>query len=109
MFSMEDIRSKSNLVRDAVNLVMHNDGISVDKIFLVGSYASGRATDYSDIDYLVLVKGGKRKFTFPTWNQIQEINSKIDSRRIHCIYAVTIDAQKSLMKKDPVKYAFKEL
>jgi predicted nucleotidyltransferase len=109
MFSMDDIRMKSNLVRDAVNLVMHDEGISVDKIYLVGSYASGRCNEYSDIDYLVVTKGGKREFTYPEWNKIQEINRKIDSKRIHCIYAVSIEAQKSLQQKDPIKYAYKEL
>jgi predicted nucleotidyltransferase len=115
MFSTEDIRMKSNLVRDAVNLVMHDKGISVDKIYLVGSYAarnadgSVRANEYSDIDYLVIVKGGKREFTYPDWNQIQEINRKIDHKRIHCIYAVSLEAQKSLQQKDPIKFAYKEI
>jgi predicted nucleotidyltransferase len=109
VFSREDIRSKSYLVRDAVNFVLHDQGMSVDKIYLVGSYASNRQDDWSDIDYLVVLKGGKRSQTYPDWKTIQEINRVIDSKRIHCIYAVSLDAQKSLYQKDPTKYAYQEI
>src|ERR1700722_56613 len=97
------------MVKDIVDFVLNPLGQSVEKIYLVGSYASGRANEYSDIDYLVIVKGGKREFTYPEWKQIQEINNRIDNKRIHCIYAVSIEAQESLCKKNPVKFAFKEI
>jgi len=106
---MVDIKAKSWLVREVVNVVLSDEGLSVDKIYLVGSYASGRANDYSDLDFLVLIKGGKRVLTFPTWNQMMKIREMVDSKRIHCIYGVSIDAQESLRKKDPIKYAYREI
>lgn len=108
MYSKEEIRSKSWLVREVVNLVLYDFNLSVNKIYLVGSYASGRATDYSDIDLLVELKGGDRPLTLPSWNQMQEIKRKLDNKRIHVIYG-TQEAQKSLQQKDPVKFAMKEI
>lgn len=107
MYSKEEIRSKAWLVREAINLVLHPHQ-SVDRIFLVGSYASNRANDYSDIDFLVQLKGGKRPHTYPDWKQMKEIDRKIDNKRIHVIYG-TYEAQQSLYQKDPVKYTYKEI
>ena len=109
MFSRQEIIARSELVRDCVNMVLNPQGISVDKIYLVGSYASNRADDRSDIDYLVLVMGGKRAMTFPNWKEIEEINQKIDNPRIHVIFSVDISAQESLRKKDPVRFAYRLL
>src|SRR4051794_2282928 len=65
MYSFEDIRAKSQLVRDSIDLVLAAKKMSVDRMFLIGSYASGRANEYSDIDYLVQLSGGTRQFTYP--------------------------------------------
>jgi len=108
IFSKTDIDVKSWLVREVVNLVLSESGLSVDRVFLVGSYASGRATDKSDIDFLVQLKGGKRPMTYPTWRQMGEINKKLNNKRIHVIYG-SLDAQQSLWQKDPVKYSFREV
>src|SRR5208282_3175840 len=85
MYSTAEIRSKAWLVKEVCNLVLGPE-FSVDRIFLVGSYAQNRATDYSDIDYLVQLKGGKRPLSLPTWTQVQEVNRKIDNKRIHVIF-----------------------
>jgi predicted nucleotidyltransferase len=109
MYSKEEIRSKAWLVGAIIELMLYDEGLSIDKIYLVGSYANGRANEYSDIDYLVIVKGGKRVHTYPTWKKMEEIKMKIDNKRIHVIYGVSLDAQKSLYQKDPIKFAFKEI
>jgi len=108
VYSMVDIKAKSWLVREVVNVVLSDEGLSVDKIYLVGSYASGRANDHSDIDYLVQLKGGKRPLLYPTWNQMMKIREMVDSKRIHIIYG-TLEAQQSLLRKKGIKYAFKEI
>lgn len=108
MFSQFEINSKAILTRDAVDFTLRDLGLSVDRIFLVGSYARGKATEYSDIDYLVQLKGGDRILTYPTWKQMQLVMKTIDNTRIHVIYG-TLDAQESLRKKDPVKYAYSEI
>jgi predicted nucleotidyltransferase len=97
------------MVKDIVDFVLNPLGLSVEKMYLVGSYASGRANEYSDIDYLVIMKGGKREYTYPEWKQIQEINQRIDNKRIHCIYGTNIEVQESLRKKNPVKFAYREI
>ncbi len=108
ILSATDIQVKSWLVKEVVNLVLEESGLSVDRIFLVGSYASGRATEKSDIDYLVQLKGGKRPLTLPSWHQMQEINKRLNNKRIHVIYG-WLTAQESLWRKDPVKYSYREL
>jgi predicted nucleotidyltransferase len=109
VFNEAEISTRARMVKDVVDLVLFIDGLSVDKMYLIGSYANGRANEYSDIDYLVVLKGGKRPQTYPTWKQALEVKKKIDNIRIHVIYAVSLDAQKSLCQKDPVKYAYKEI
>jgi predicted nucleotidyltransferase len=106
MFRKEEIISKAWLVKEIIDLELHP--LQVSRVFLVGSYAQNRATDRSDIDYLIELKGGKRVLTYPTWKQIQEINRKIDNKRIHCIYG-TLEAQQSLYQKDPVRYTYREI
>jgi len=108
MYTMEEIKIKSKIVIDVVNLILSYKDLSVDRIFLVGSYASGRANDYSDIDYLVQLKGGKRPLTYPEFNDMLEIRKKLDNPRIHVIYG-TQEAQQSKFNRDPIKYAYKEL
>ena len=111
MYSMFEINSKAILARDAVNFVLKDLGLSVDRIFLCGSYARGKANEYSDIDYLVIVQGkeGSRPLTLPNWKQMMLIKQTIDNTRIHVIYGASIDAQKSLCQRDPVKYAYTEI
>lgn len=109
MYRKEEIRSKAWLVREVVNVILSDSGLSVDKIYLVGSYANGLANERSDIDYLVIVKGGKRPFTYPSWKEMEEVKRKIDNKRIHVIYGVSLTAQKSLCLRDPIKYAYKEI
>jgi predicted nucleotidyltransferase len=103
-----EIRSKALLVRDAANYVLKDVGLSVVGIYLVGSYARGKVNEWSDLDFLVIVKGVKPQ-TFPSWKQIQLVNQQIDNRRIHCIYGTDIAVQESLCQKDPVKYCYKEI
>lgn len=108
MYSMDDIRVKSKLVRDIVDSVLASKQLSVDRIFLVGSYASNRANEYSDIDYLVELRGGKHPYTYPEFNEILEINKKINNERIHLIFG-TLEAQQSMQKRDAIRYAYKEI
>lgn len=108
MYSKEEIKIRSKLVIDAVNCVMTPRELSVDKIFLVGSYASNRANEYSDIDYLVQLKGGKRPLTYPEFRECLKIKELINNSRIHVIYG-TLEAQESMKKRDPIKYAWQEI
>lgn len=88
MFNDYQIKSKAKLVVVITNLVLHP--IEVDKIFLIGSYASGKQTVYSDLDFLVQLKQSvewyKPRNWYPEKKQIDEINTKIDSKRIHVIF-----------------------
>lgn len=108
MYTIQEIKLKSKLVRDVIEEHMSPKKLHVDDIYLIGSYASGRANEYSDIDYLVQLKGGVRELTYPDFNDILAIKKKINNERIHVIFG-TINAQLSMCKRDPVKYAWKAL
>ena len=97
MYSESDINAKAWLVREIVDLVLQKDGLKVDKIFLIGSYAAGKSNDWSDIDYLVQLDKPMR---YPDWYQIQEIHGQMNSERIHIIFG-SKEAQESL--KTPFK------
>lgn len=96
MYSEKDILTRAWLVKEIVNIALEKDKLSVDKIFLIGSYATGRATEWSDIDFLVELKGTR---FYPTWVQIQDIHEKLDTSRIHVIFG-TEEAQISLKAKN---------
>jgi predicted nucleotidyltransferase len=112
MFSKQDIIAKGWLVKEIVDLILFDDLLSVDKIFLIGSYASGKETAWSDIDFLIQLKGGKQiGLLFPSWNKIQEMNTKINNKRIHLIFG-TEESAESLHEKhknDIKNYAYKKL
>lgn len=88
------------MVREIVNIAMERSNVSVDKVFLIGSYAAGTPTEWSDLDFLVQLKGGRM---YPTWLQIQEIHEKLDSTRTHVIFG-TEEAQESLSKRLGLPY-----
>jgi predicted nucleotidyltransferase len=112
MFSKQDITAKAWLVKEIVELILFEDKLSVDKIFIVGSYASGKQTEWSDLDYLIQLKGGTQiGQLFPNWNKIQEMNKKINNKRIHIIFG-TESAAKVLHEKhknDLKDYSYKEI
>ena len=83
MFSNSDIQAKAWFVREVVNLVMQKNDLHVERIFLIGSYATGKPNDWSDIDYLVQLN---KPMKYPTWQQIQEVHTKLMSDRIHVIF-----------------------
>lgn len=99
MFGETDILSKAWLVREAVNLVLPPD-MSVNRIFLIGSYAKGNSNEWSDLDLLVELNGKKK---YPSWEQITAISKVINHRRIHVIYG-TEEAQESLKRKKGCLY-----
>ncbi len=104
MFSQSDIIAKAWLVCEICNQVLVKDNLTVDKIFLIGSYANGNATSRSDIDYLVQLKGFKRPgMYYPSWEQMREIHEKLNTGRIHVIFGTEI-AQKSLAEKHNKQY-----
>lgn len=97
MFSESDIIGKSWMVVEITNAILKKDSLVVHKIFLIGSYADNSANDWSDIDYLIELKGNKQVGRiYPSWQQIQEIHDKL-SKRIHVIFG-TEEAQIKLHK-----------
>lgn len=95
MFDKTYIHAKAWMVREVVNLVLQPANLSVDKIFLIGSYACGTQDEWSDLDFLVQLKGPR---TYPTWNEIVAIHKKMESTRVHIIFG-TEAAQASLHEK----------
>ena len=104
MWDESDILSKAWLVREAVNLVLPSD-MSVNRIFLIGSYAKGNANEWSDLDLLVELNGKKK---YPSWEQITEISKVINHKRIHVIYGCEL-TQESLRRKRGDKFAYREI
>jgi len=103
MFSETQIIAKSWLVKEVCNLVLLPYQLSVDKIFLIGSYANGNATNRSDLDYLVQLKGGTRLGQYyPAWKDILAIQKQLGNR-VHVIFGRE-EAQKSLLQKHGKKY-----
>ena len=104
MYTETDIIAKAWLATEIVNLVLFNDRLSVEKVFLIGSYANGNPNSRSDIDFLIQLKGGTRPGQYyPTWKQIEEIHAKLDTRRVHVIFGRE-ETQKSLFEKHNKKY-----
>jgi predicted nucleotidyltransferase len=101
MFSETDIISKAWLVKETVNLIVTPRKVS--KIFLIGSYASGKANEESDLDYLVelepVVTPGINlpRVSYPTPEQMDTTTDKFKRERIQVIYG-TEEAQKSMKK-----------
>ena len=118
MYSEYDIRSKAWLVVEVCNLVLLPDKLQVDKIFLVGSYASGKANEWSDIDFVVQLKGEidprfplTKPRLYPIPSRIEEIYTKIDNKRVHVIFG-TEQATRSLHQKhkhEKKNYSYREL
>jgi len=113
MFGQTEIIAKAWLVKEVVDLVLLKDGMWVDKIFLIGSYASGKQTMFSDLDFLVQLKSNNKWLTvvIPPWKKMREVTEQIGSNRIHIIYG-TEEAAKSLHEKhkdDRKNYAYKEI
>ena len=104
MFSQTDITAKAWMVREVVNLVLQKSNLQVDKMYLVGSYARNEQTEYSDLDILVQLRGGK---LYPSWQQIQEIHKNL-SNRIHVIFG-SGEAQQSMFKRVGKLYQYREL
>ena len=112
MYTESDILAKCWKIREVVNLVLFDEKLEVAKMFLIGSYASGRQNEWSDLDILVQLKGGKRiGQTYPSWKQIKEIHTKMKSQRLHIIFG-TEEAAKSLHEKNKNyvrNYAYREI
>jgi predicted nucleotidyltransferase len=92
MYSKTDIIAKAWLVQEVVHLVVPE---KVDKIFVIGSYANNKQTEWSDLDFLVQLKGGRR---YPTWTEMQDIHNKLKTSSVHIIFG-TEEAQESLHSK----------
>jgi predicted nucleotidyltransferase len=88
IFNEYQIKSKAWLILEVVNLILHP--VEVSKIFLIGSYASGKQTEYSDLDFLVEliqpVEWYKPRQWYPEKTKIDEITKKLDNKRIHVIF-----------------------
>ncbi len=93
IYDEKQILIRAWTVKEIVNIVLDGKAC-VDKIFLIGSYAAGQETEWSDLDFLVQLRG----MLYPTWTQMNEINDKLDSSRIHVIFG-TEEAQASIDKK----------
>lgn len=119
MYSETDIIARAWMVVEVVNMCMSPR--EVDKVFLIGSYAAGNATDWSDLDFLIELKQeqgvlnseGKLvvKNYYPSWDKIKEIHKKIDNTRIHVIFG-SEEAAKSLHEKhkhEKKPYIYREL
>lgn len=111
MFSEADIVAKAWLTIEVVNLVLIDEGRTVDKIFLIGSYANGTQNHSSDLDFLVQLKGGSRPgLYYVNWDQANIIKRKLGNR-IHVIFGTELAAQRLHDKhKSEVKnYRYKEI
>src|SRR4051812_9143535 len=100
MYSETDILAKAWLVKEITDLVLQEEKLTVDKIFLIGSYAYGRPTEWSDLDFLIQVQDNKKSMlrrTYPSLKSMNEVNKKIDNNRIHLIFG-TQEAQESLYR-----------
>lgn len=98
MYSETDIIATAWLVKEVVNLILGPEKLSVNKILLVGSYASGKADIHSDIDFLVELKG-LRLFPKDTWQSLKDINLKLNKSKVHIIFG-TVEAAESLYQKN---------
>ena len=114
IFNESHIKSKARLVIDVINLVLTGKE-EVDKIFLIGSYASGKQDESSDIDFLIQLKQPvewyKPRHWYPTWKQIEEIHKRLDTNRIHVIFGSVVAAE-SLHQKhkyEKKNYAYREI
>lgn len=118
MYSETDILAKAWMVIEVVQLVLSPR--KVDKIFLVGSYASGKADEWSDLDFVVQLEPlnltdelslVQAKTLYPSWEKIEDINKNIDNERVHVIFG-TEESTKSLHEKhknDKKDYSYREL
>lgn len=107
MFDETQIRSKAWVVKEVVDFILSKDDLKVDKIFLIGSYATGKQDEWSDIDFLVQLIPNKGRI-YPNWNQIQQIHTKIGTKRIHVIFGTEV-AQKSMLNNRGDHYKYREI
>jgi len=111
MFSEKEIITKAWLCKEITELVLLSKNITVDKIFLIGSYASKKQNEWSDLDFLIQLRGVKVGKIYPSWDEILEIHAKLNTKRIHVIFG-TEEAAKSLWEKhkhEEKNYAFREI
>jgi predicted nucleotidyltransferase len=109
IFTKSQILEKAGLVRDICNIVLFPK--KVEKILLIGSYASGKQTDWSDIDLLIQLPRTEFRIEYPSWEQIAEIHQKLGTNRVHVIFG-TVECAESLHQKHKGKekdYSYKEL
>ena len=60
-------------------LLLKQEGISVDKAFLYGSYLSNTATKDSDIDLMIVTENSDDDYLAgKIWNLTRKVNSKIE-------------------------------
>jgi predicted nucleotidyltransferase len=111
MFSETDIIAKAWMLKEIANLVLAPEHLSVDKILLVGSYASGRADEWSDIDFVLQLKGGTM-YPRNTPEATSQIYSKLqDEPKIQFVFG-TVEAADALHKKhanEKKNYAYRIL
>lgn len=109
MYSQSDIIAKAWMIKELTNLVLCKEGLSVEKILLCGSYASGKATNSSDIDFIIQLK--PKAFPKNVWKALEEVNAKIGNHRIHVIFGTEVNAQRlhEKHKHEEKNYAYKEV
>jgi predicted nucleotidyltransferase len=110
VFNQSEIIAKSWLTAEVVNLVLLPEQRSVDRIFLIGSYASGKENHRSDLDFLIQLKGGRSGQYYVTWKQAEEIQKQVGPR-IHVVFG-TYEAAERLHQKhknEDKNYAYKEI
>ncbi len=111
MHSETDIIAKAWLTIEVCNLVLVNDNLKVDKIFLIGSYASGKQTLHSDLDFLIQLRGGLRQGQYyPSWQQIEAIQIKL-GRRTHVVFGTQEAAERlhQTHKNEVKNYKYREI
>jgi predicted nucleotidyltransferase len=93
------------MAMEVVNMILAPVKLSVDRMYIVGSYAQGKQNEWSDLDILIQLKGGR---LYPTWKEKLAIDKQLQLPRLHLIYG-TLQAQESLFKKHGDKYKYKEI
>lgn len=75
-----DKREFIGKIRELLIELFEKKGISVERIVIFGSYATGKARDDSDIDIIVVSKDFRNKDIFEIVDQTKDIHSELVER-----------------------------
>lgn len=71
-------REVVDILKKYINL-LKNEGISIDKAFLYGSYLNDTHTDDSDIDLMIVTENKEDDYIAgKIWSLTQKVNTKIE-------------------------------